>query len=392
MNCAEIEILICEYVDGTLPEAQRAEVERHLADCPACAELARDSAAAVAFMESAADVEPPPELVTRILFDAPWSKGKHESRSARVDWRAVESDFAAEVRDGHGDDDSVAVDAGALRDAGAAVAPGGPRAERRYWRRSRTGRVRTWARTVKFYENLKVVYQIQTTLREWQQQTEEQKPAAGENRRAASFRSKLLPRTPGGRRFQIRPGNDIEGKRYELPESSRNSSHGLLPHLRQSRFATNAAVTLRNGLLRGAHARCLRASAATVGLRAAAAGAPGPCRDTRDTCTADVSPGLAFFLGMIPGVGAIYNGQYAKGLVHAVVLGVLVQHRRFPGLATALELGLRHDGVRLVDVYMVFEAYHTARKRRNRRAGGRVLEHAQPARRQGPDAVGRRSP
>src|SRR5262249_15069303 len=31
----------------------------------------------------------------------------------------------------------------------------------------------------------------------------------------------------------------------------------------------------------------------------------------------DISPGLALFLGMIPGVGAIYNGQYAKGLVHA---------------------------------------------------------------------------
>ena len=38
---------------------------------------------------------------------------------------------------------------------------------------------------------------------------------------------------------------------------------------------------------------------------------------------ADVSPGLALFLGMIPGVGAIYNGQYAKGLVHAVMFGIL---------------------------------------------------------------------
>jgi hypothetical protein len=35
----------------------------------------------------------------------------------------------------------------------------------------------TWGRTVKFYENLKIVYQIQTTLKEWQQQTDEQKPA-----------------------------------------------------------------------------------------------------------------------------------------------------------------------------------------------------------------------
>src|SRR2546429_9765230 len=38
----------------------------------------------------------------------------------------------------------------------------------------------------------------------------------------------------------------------------------------------------------------------------------------------DVSPGLAFFLGAIPGVGAIYNGQYAKGLLHAIIWGVLV--------------------------------------------------------------------
>src|SRR5215475_12633121 len=38
----------------------------------------------------------------------------------------------------------------------------------------------------------------------------------------------------------------------------------------------------------------------------------------------DISPGLAFFLGWIPGVGAIYNGQYAKGLVHAVIWGLLV--------------------------------------------------------------------
>ena len=28
----------------------------------------------------------------------------------------------------------------------------------------------------------------------------------------------------------------------------------------------------------------------------------------------NTSPGLAFLLGLIPGVGAVYNGQYAKGL------------------------------------------------------------------------------
>src|SRR6187551_395756 len=36
------------------------------------------------------------------------------------------------------------------------------------------------------------------------------------------------------------------------------------------------------------------------------------------------SPGLAFLLGLIPGVGAIYNGQYGKGLIHVVILGLLI--------------------------------------------------------------------
>jgi hypothetical protein len=41
---------------------------------------------------------------------------------------------------------------------------------------------RGWQRSVKFYESIKVVYQIQSKLRDWQQQQEEdQKPAAGKS-------------------------------------------------------------------------------------------------------------------------------------------------------------------------------------------------------------------
>jgi hypothetical protein len=75
-----------------------------------------------------------------------------------------------------------------------------------------------------------------------------------------------------------------------------------------------------------------------------------------------VHPGLAAVLGFIPGVGAIYNGQYAKGLVHAVVFGLLI----------SLTTRARGDMEPLLGIligtwefYMVFEAYHTARKRRH---------------------------
>ena len=75
-----------------------------------------------------------------------------------------------------------------------------------------------------------------------------------------------------------------------------------------------------------------------------------------------VHPVLALLLGFIPGVGAIYNGQYAKGLVHLVVFALLVSaisSGHNPGMEAFI--GIMIGGWVF---YMVFEAFHTARKRR----------------------------
>lgn len=74
-----------------------------------------------------------------------------------------------------------------------------------------------------------------------------------------------------------------------------------------------------------------------------------------------VSPGLAFLLGMIPGVGAIYNGQYAKGLVHVLILGLLISITSTDSAGGLEPLFGMVMGV--FWFYMAFEAYHTARKR-----------------------------
>lgn len=74
---------------------------------------------------------------------------------------------------------------------------------------------------------------------------------------------------------------------------------------------------------------------------------------------ASASPGLAFLLGLIPGVGAIYNGQYAKGLIHVVVLGVLIGILNSDPDWEVLFALITFAWV----VYMPFEAYHTARRR-----------------------------
>jgi hypothetical protein len=72
-------------------------------------------------------------------------------------------------------------------------------------------------------------------------------------------------------------------------------------------------------------------------------------------------PAVAFILGWIPGVGAIYNGQYAKGLVHALIFGLLVSILH-SNSAEGMEPLI---GILLAAfvIYMPFEAYHTASRR-----------------------------
>jgi LiaI-LiaF-like transmembrane region/B-box zinc finger len=117
-------------------------------------------------------------------------------------------------------------------------------------------------------------------------------------------------------------------------------------------------------------AACKRTAQGTIfceeHLPAAAAGAaPGVSPAAAPPALSpvhDVSPGLACLLGFIPGVGAIYNGQYAKGLVHAIIFGLLVSitsSDAAPGLEPLFGILI---GVWII--YMALEAYHTARKRR----------------------------
>jgi len=104
---------------------------------------------------------------------------------------------------------------------------------------------------------------------------------------------------------------------------------------------------------------------------AAAAPPPSPAPGARPGAIfSDVSPGLAFALGWIPGVGAIYNGQYAKGIVHAVVFGILcsILDADLHGLDVIFAMMLT-----AWIFYMAFEAYHTAAKRR---AGEYVDEYS----------------
>ncbi len=85
----------------------------------------------------------------------------------------------------------------------------------------------------------------------------------------------------------------------------------------------------------------------------------GPGRQVVDP---GAHPALALLLGFVPGVGAIYNGQYAKGLIHAIVFGLLVSIvSNTPNGGLAALVGIM---IGVWVIYQAFEAFHTARKRR----------------------------
>ncbi|MFP5227284.1 MAG: B-box zinc finger protein [Acidobacteriota bacterium] len=69
------------------------------------------------------------------------------------------------------------------------------------------------------------------------------------------------------------------------------------------------------------------------------------------------NPGTATILGFIPGVGAMYNGQYIKAIVHVLVFVVLIgitEHYGIFGIFLAAWV-----------FYQVFDAHQTAKARRD---------------------------
>jgi Putative zinc-finger len=178
MTCAELDILLCDYVDGTLHADQRAALESHLSGCAACKQLSEDVVGATAFMGRAAEVNPPAELMTRILHYAP--SGRRASAVERISsspsWikrlfggfvqnvlqpRYVMGmamtilSFSMLARFAH-------IDPRQLRPADLDPV--------KVWQGIDDRSHRVWDRTMKYYDNLKLVIEVQSRLKEWTDQ------------------------------------------------------------------------------------------------------------------------------------------------------------------------------------------------------------------------------
>jgi hypothetical protein len=184
LTCAQIEPLLCDLVDGALPAGERARVQAHLTGCAACRELVDEARVLAAFLERVPPVEPPPELVTRILFET------HHSEAKPVRERAVEPrgwlgrvaerihalfQPVLQPRFAMGMAMTILSFSMIGRFAGISERTFTPADldPAKIWVSLDNKAHRLWERMVKNYENLRVVYQIQNTLAEWSAQEEE---------------------------------------------------------------------------------------------------------------------------------------------------------------------------------------------------------------------------
>ena len=68
MHCAEFDALLSQAIDGTLAGERLATFEAHGRDCKLCGPLLQEADAGRTWLKSMAEVEPPEDLVTNILL------------------------------------------------------------------------------------------------------------------------------------------------------------------------------------------------------------------------------------------------------------------------------------------------------------------------------------
>ena len=191
MNCAEFESILADYIDGTLGSAQSAALEQHASSCAVCSEFMADVKGATAFLKRTDEVAPPPALVTRIAYLAPIGRSRQpfekQSWLSRMAGKWLQP--VLQPRPMMGMAMTVLSFAMLERCTGIRVQHIQPADLNpvRVWAGVEDRALRVKDRAVKYYENLRFVYEIETRLRDLQQQQEASQDQAS---RKASSRKK----------------------------------------------------------------------------------------------------------------------------------------------------------------------------------------------------------
>jgi hypothetical protein len=186
MHCAEWDSIICDYVDGSLSPAERTAFDQHLASCSGCRLAVEEQRSVLAFLEGVPDLEPPPELITRLVQDSPLYKAaaQHEKRGWFRRIIAPWIDPILQPRFAMG----MAMTILSFSMLGKFAAPVKQLKPSdldpvKVWSAVEDKAHRTWERSMKYYDNLRLVWEVRNRLAEVQGDgnANDQKGEAGAN-------------------------------------------------------------------------------------------------------------------------------------------------------------------------------------------------------------------
>lgn len=197
MTHLELENLISEYLEGQLDAARRAEVDAHAAGCTPCTELIAGVRRAMELCQSAEDLEPAPWLISKIMLSTVGQRKPTLSEQLAAYFRP-----AARVRLAYAVgmavfSFSIIVNSAGINLRHLTLADLNPHTW--FYKANSSGHM-ALARAEKFYYDLRVVYEIESRLRQFRQQSgQESRPQE---------KTSPKPETPaGGTTDSAPPGN-----------------------------------------------------------------------------------------------------------------------------------------------------------------------------------------
>jgi len=193
MNCADFEILLADYIDGSLGAVESAALEQHAAACEGCGVLLKDARSAVVILRRVGDVSPPAELITRIAFQAPQGRTREAFERQGLISRLASKWLQPILQPRLAMGMAMTILSFAMLERCTGVHVQHIEAADlnpvRIWGSLEDKTLRVKDRAVKYYENLRWVYEIESRLRALQDQQEtprnsaDQKNQQQENRK-----------------------------------------------------------------------------------------------------------------------------------------------------------------------------------------------------------------
>jgi anti-sigma factor RsiW len=176
MQCTELESILADYLDGTLAASEQAALELHAAECAACSEFMAEVKNGANHLKKLEPVEPPPPLITRIAYLAPLGRvrGPFERQTL---WSRFATKWLQPVLQPR----LVMGMAMTVLSFTMLERCTGVKVERvqaadlnpvRVWSGMEDKGVRFKDRLLKYYENLRVVYEVEARLRDLERQQE----------------------------------------------------------------------------------------------------------------------------------------------------------------------------------------------------------------------------